>query len=137
MTLNKAINRLSWRFSKCDNINPVQEDIDSFNTILEYIEESKKEVLSQNLLFAKLYMAVLKRSMQHYDADILNNTPQKELHKFLEKPIEWHYQNFTDYLNQESCISSKDCVNLAWTLEDVRNNLNIQMTQCLIKYSEK
>jgi len=140
MTLKKAIDRLSWRFGKCKVINPVQEDLDAYNTMLDYIQDSNKEQLSKNLLFAKLYIAVYKRTIEHYNTNILDPIPQKELHKFLDKPIEWHYENFCEFLNQEEWISSGDVdfnvVTSVWDLEDVTNNLKIQMGECLRKYSD-
>ena len=136
MKLNKAIERLSWRFGECDNIKPNQTDLNALNEVIEYIADSKKELLSQNLLFAKLYIAVYKRTMEHYDSDVLDPIPQKELHRFLSKPIEWHYENFTEFLNQKEWLSENNLVHSPWEVEDVTNNINLQMSECLRKYSE-
>lgn len=144
MTLNQAVSRLSWRFSRKGSQTFTEADIQALNRILEYINTTQEKILSENLLFAKLYMAVYKRTIEHYNTSVMDPIPQKELHKFLDRPIEWHYQNFTDYLNigvleasAEMGLTVEEATTRKFNVKEVTENLNTQMSLCLTSYSKK
>lgn len=54
MYINKAIEHFNWRFK--NSWKPTQRDIEAYNSILEYKELQETKNLSQNELFAKLWI---------------------------------------------------------------------------------
>lgn len=110
MTIEKAINRLYWRFGGNGNKNPFpvnSEDGEALNTIIRTMNDLKSGLYETNQGFAKLYIFALAYFIKHYNTDLLDPIPQKELSKLLEKDISVLIQRFTDNLN-----SSERYVNL-------------------------
>lgn len=146
MTLDKAIKRLSWRFGQCKSINPVKEDLDALNAIILHINQQNNKFLKSHSLFAKLYIRVYKMTLEHYNATIFDDIPQKVLHKFLDKPLENHIEDFTWYLNSSELFKVLDSDNpelkkfkealVAYENDDVRNNLNQMISKCISQYQE-
>jgi len=82
MKLSEAFNRL--RFTLAKQNKPNQTDIDAFNEIGKYFELHQKDIIQDNLLFAKLYAFTLSELLAYY-TDI--NFANKELNKILSEPI--------------------------------------------------
>jgi len=82
MKLSDAFNRLRFTLSKGNK--PNQTDIDAFNEIGKYFALHQKDIIQDNLLFAKLYAFTLSELLTYYsDVDFAN----KELNKVLSEPI--------------------------------------------------
>lgn len=83
MKLIDAFNRLRFTISKQNK--PNETDATAFNEISKYFQLHNKEIVQENLLFAKLYAFTLSELVTHYcDVDFAN----KELNKILSEPIE-------------------------------------------------
>ena len=82
MQLKEAFKRLRFTISKQNK--PNQTDADAFNEISKYFELHQKDIVQDNLLFAKLYCFTLSELLSYYtDIDFAN----KELNKILSEPI--------------------------------------------------
>lgn len=82
MNLIESFKRLRFTISKQNK--PNQTDADAFNEISKYFELHNKEIVQDNLLFAKLYAFTLSELLSYYtDVDFAN----KELNKILSEPI--------------------------------------------------
>ena len=82
MKLKEAFNRLRYTISKQNK--PNQTDADAFNEISKYFELHQKDIIQDNLLFAKLYAFTLSELLNYYtDVDFAN----KELNLILSEPI--------------------------------------------------
>lgn len=82
MQLKEAFQRLRFTISKQNK--PNQTDADAFNEISKYFELHQKDIIQDNLLFAKLYCFTLSEFLSYYtDIDFAN----KELNKVLSEPI--------------------------------------------------
>jgi len=82
MKLKEAFDRL--RFTLTNQNKPNQTDIDAFNEIGKYFALHQKDIVQDNLLFAKLYAFTLSELLTYYsDIDFAN----KELNKVLNEPI--------------------------------------------------
>jgi hypothetical protein len=82
MKLAKAFQRLRFTISKQNK--PNQTDADAFNEISKYFELHQKDIIQDNLLFAKLYAFTLSELLSYYtDIDFAN----KEINKVLSEPI--------------------------------------------------
>lgn len=55
MTIEKAFERLYWRFGTKTTFSPNQNDLEALNRIAEYINKLTDEKILQHQLFAKLY----------------------------------------------------------------------------------
>lgn len=87
MITKEAINRLSYTISKGNK--PNETDKVALNSLIKFINNSDKEVVQENLLFAKLYTIVLSDFLLNYkDIDFAN----KQLNKELSTPLEFHVQ---------------------------------------------
>jgi hypothetical protein len=82
MKLKEAFERL--RFTLTKQNKPNQTDIDAFNEIGKYFALHQKDIIQDNLLFAKLYAFTLSELLTYYsDVDFAN----KELNKVLNEPV--------------------------------------------------
>lgn len=137
----EAIKRISWRFSNFKTFNVNAQDIEAWNTVLDVINANDTENFQNNLLTAKLYMRMLKATLEYYGTDIMDDKPQKALHRSLEKPIDWHFQHLTDFLNTQGLYQRIENDKLtdvsdAFEKEDIQNNIKILVNECLRKYSQ-
>lgn len=83
MKLTDAFKRL--RFTISNQNKPNQTDAEAFNEISKYFELHNKDIVQDNLLFAKLYAFTLAELLSYYtDVDFAN----KEINKILSEPIE-------------------------------------------------
>ena len=96
---DKALQRIGWRFTSKKPFLPNQQDIDSINCILQWINNQKKEDLKKNHLFAKLFIYNLNQIIRDYDTDVLNDFAQKELSRLLNIPLEAYYRAFKQELD--------------------------------------
>lgn len=85
MNLIDAFKRLRFTISKQNK--PNQTDANAFNEISKYFELHNKEIVQDNLLFAKLYAFLLGEFTTHYtDVDFAN----KQINKILNEPLVYH-----------------------------------------------
>lgn len=91
MKLQEAIKRLSFTISKQNKPNTT--DADALNSIIEFINNSNKQVVQDNLLLAKMYVFVLKEFINHYQ-DV--NYASKQINSdILNKPLEYQLELLT------------------------------------------
>ena len=101
--IEKAINRLSWRF-KNDNIKVGESkiiindlDVKAVDFLIKWVNQQKQETLKENLLFAKIYTYALRNEIEFYkDVEFANNKLKEEINR----PIDYHYKNIADDLNR-------------------------------------
>jgi len=99
----KAVQRLGWRFSKaCKGDGKFYvngNDIKALNFIAEYVQDQQKRQYIENELFAKLYIKVYQRMIEHFKSDVFDPVPRRELHRILENSLEGIIHEFTQALN--------------------------------------
>lgn len=102
MKIEKAIQRIGWRFGNNNNKNPFPintEDAEAFNSIVEFVETHNKRQYRNNELFAKLYIFVYSRFISKYEATIIDAEPRKQLHRILKKPLSYWIEEFKNRMN--------------------------------------
>ncbi|MEO2052731.1 MAG: hypothetical protein ABGX00_13285 [Allomuricauda sp.] len=139
MKKKEAIQRLGWRFANHSNFKVNHKDLEAWNTIIEVINSHDSEGFKNNQLFAKAYIGLLKATLEYYKTDIFDSKPQNAIHKRLEKPLEWHIKELTDYLNLSDLYQRIENGKLetaenAFTQEDVEMNIAQMINECLRKY---
>ena len=159
MITKEAINRLSYTISKGNK--PNETDKVALNALIKFINNSDKEVVQENLLFAKLYTIVLSDFLLNY-RDI--NFANKQLNKELSTPLEFHIQileqrlktfevenyfkskgivdplltddNFEKYKHLFPSVNSREFAESFdhWDYENVVSHLNRNINESLITY---
>lgn len=101
--IEKAINRLSWRF-KNENVKINESkiiineaDVKAVEFLVDWINQQKKETLKENLLFAKIFCYAFKNELIFYKGD--PKLSQTKIVEQLKIPIEYHYDTIHNILN--------------------------------------
>ncbi|WP_149274680.1 hypothetical protein [Pareuzebyella sediminis] len=145
MTLSDSINRLKWRFEKNQNFKPNQKDVECLNFLIDFVIDNNEKHFNNNRLYAKLYMACLKATMEHYKCNIFQVTAQKAIHRFLAKPLSHHFERFADFLNTQCMYDVMDkngeltdmiSAGKSFSSEDVEANIKIMVSESLRKYNK-
>ena len=103
MTETQGIKRLGFRFqqalSRDGKFTIYQEDINALNAIAEFIQEKQKNSIIDNVLFGKMYVYLYGQFVTHYKCSAIDNIPQSELHRLLDKDYRVLVQEVADKLN--------------------------------------
>lgn len=104
MDINKAVQRLGWRFEKASKrsdhsftIN--QNDLDALKTIDAFVVKNQKEQLQNQELFAKLYINNLTELIEHYNTSIFDPIPRRRIHGILRQSLQNLTEKLKDTLN--------------------------------------
>lgn len=102
MNIEKALNRLNWRF-KNENVKVGESkiiinelDVEVVDFLNDWIVRQKEITLNKNILFAKLFCYAFKNEIQFYKNP---KQAQRKLMEELEYPIEFHYESILEILN--------------------------------------
>jgi len=115
MTIDKALDRFKWRITSRQQFVPNKGDVEAYNTLVEYVENARKQVFRSSELYARLYVWAFRQFLQYYNSPVTNPLPQRELHKVIDKPAAQHVQEFTDFLNDQEMYSAFDvCGSESW-----------------------
>lgn len=93
MKTKDAISRLSYTIGKGNK--PNETDKVAMNAIITFINNSDKEVVQENALFAKMYTFILSEFLSNYK-DI--NFANAQLNKELNAPMDYHIQRLQSRL---------------------------------------
>lgn len=92
--IEKAIQRIAWRFTTDKSFKPNENDIDSVNCLIDWINRQTSETIKNNQLFAKLYIYHLNQSIRYFQTTVFEDIPQKDLSKLLDLPLKNFYIAF-------------------------------------------
>lgn len=100
--LKKSAEHLLWRFKSKKGVYISEKDKSSLNTLLEWINNEKKtNIIERSVIsFTKLYIYILNQNINHFNTDVLENEPQKQLSKLLDTPLENFYEAFYRSIEQ-------------------------------------
>ena len=99
MNIKKAIEHFQFKFKNA--WRPTQRDVEALNSVINFTNKKHSEQLRDNEMFAKAYVFMYAYFVKHYNTDIFDDIPQKELHRFLDQPIERIVERFKDRLNEK------------------------------------
>lgn len=148
--LKKATNRIAWRFTNGKSFKPNDEDIESINCLLNWINNQKKQSLNQNQLFAKLYIHFLTQFIRYHETTVFNNAVQQELSNLLNYPLDLFYQAFTKDLQEnqwnklltdktekekQETLKNYKQFKATFTKSVVESKLNEMITEALNRFS--
>ena len=99
MSLDEAIKRVLWRFRNFDTIYVNEKDVTAVNRIIDFINQYHDKVVIDNLHFSKLYIYVLGTFLDRYETTIDQCLPRVELHKLIDRPLEYFIEDITSKTN--------------------------------------
>lgn len=98
-SIEKAVQRFGWNINQ-GRLKANENDINAYNTIVDYVEINQKKRTKDNELFAKLYIYVYGQFLIHYNSDVFNQEPKKELSKILFRSLDDCLSEFYSVINQ-------------------------------------
>jgi len=117
ITVKDAIKRLSFTISKQNK--PNSNDADALNSIIEFVNNSNKQVVKENELTAKLFCFILKEFAFHYkDVNIASKQINKDI---LSKPLLYHIEFLKNQLKTIELDLFFKSLNLNPTWENGQN----------------
>jgi hypothetical protein len=143
---DKALDRLAWRFTSKKSFTPNENDIDSLNTIIGWMNRQQSESVKNNQLFAKLYIYFLNQTIRYFEANIFDDIPQKELSKLLDLPLDNYYNAFHKELQNNNINRVVENKNInkddllkemqeKYTLEECTIKLDTMINEALNRFS--
>lgn len=101
MTIEKAFNRLIWRYRTENNdyvqYKPNANDVEALKFIAEWVNREKEIDIQENTIFAKMYVYCFIHELEFYK-DI--KFAQRKLHEVLHIPLPELYKRFLKQLNE-------------------------------------
>ena len=104
MDINKAVQRLGWRFDQASKrqdhrfiIN--QNDLDALKTIDAFVVKNQKRQLKNHELFVKLYIHNLTELIEYYNTTIFDPIPRRRIYEVLRKSLPELTEKLKDTLN--------------------------------------
>jgi hypothetical protein len=126
MTELNALKRLAYTIGNKNK--PNETDGEAINKIIEWFTLSNEKIVHDNLLFAKLYLVVLKEFSNVYQSVDFAN---KEISKELSKPLGFHIEKLKQELNFIELNQYFKSLNLKPTwehgqgLEEIKSNIEL------------
>ncbi len=99
MSLEKDIQRLTWRFSSGKSFTPNQNDINAINSVVDFYNQSQEKQFENNGLFAKLYIYLSMKIMQNDGSTVFENNHRRKIGNLLKKPLSQIIEDLTQSLN--------------------------------------
>ena len=144
--IEKAIQRISWRFTSDKPFKPNENDIESVNCLIDWINRQTSETINNNQLFAKLYIYHLNQTIRYFQTTIFEDIPQKDLSKILDLPLKNFYIAFHKELHSNLItkivdnnkgkkeIELKELEEM-YSLEFISDKLEQQVNEALNRFS--
>lgn len=131
ITTDKAFERLIFTITKQNK--PNQTDLEALKVIAEYVENSKKQEIRNNYLFAKMYVYNFIHEIMHFKDSFLFNykTSQLNLHSFLKIPLEVSLEIMRTKVNTHEY--SLFCENIGMSKSYIRNKQEQENDKELMK----
>lgn len=112
VNFESSFNRLVWRFKNSNvKVNESKfvindNDIESVDFLINWINNQKNETLKENAMFAKLVCYCLKHEINFYKGDV--KMAVKKIEEQLKIPIQYHYSEIHETLNRHELINYMD-----------------------------
>lgn len=137
MTPNRALQHFKWKLQ--NSWKPTAPDIEAYNALVAYNKEQNEKTINDNQLFGKLYIYLFGQFVNYYQSTALDDIPQKELHKLLDKDLSTIVQEVTDNLNlyelKNSIEAQKHKDYKPMEYSEVAENLKIMVNGALNTYT--
>ena len=143
MNIKKAIEHFEFKFQK--NWKPTPTDIIALNCIIEFVNDKHTKQLQDNEMFAKVYIFMYSYFLKHYNTDVYDSIPQKELHRYLDQPLERIVERFKVKMNEREYELQGTIVHPAigkstsdftdvWDYETVKEHLELMINMAINEF---
>ena len=110
--VKRAGERLLWRFGLDKPFKPNADDELALRSVLSWVNRASSDAVSNNQLFAKLYIYQLNQAIRYHQTTVFEELVQLELSKVLDTPLHLFYDAFIadlygNQLNRISEVSSQ------------------------------
>ena len=101
MKVNKAIQRIQWRMNE-GGWKANENDIEAINSIIDHINDSNRNLVQQNDLFARLFVEVMRRTVSVQGVKFTDKNATRWILEAMEIPFSQHVELLTKELNEQS-----------------------------------
>lgn len=138
MTPEKALSHFAYKLQNTWKMT--EADLKAYNCLVDFVEKKQKQSLIDNQLFGKLYIYLFGEFVNYYRSTVMDNIPQKELHRQLAKPIKQMVQEVTEKLNNiEMELILKETKSLKeykpMSYDEVAENLRVMVNGALNEFN--
>jgi hypothetical protein len=144
-SIEKAVQRFGWNINQ-GRLKANENDIEAYNTIVDYVKEKQSSQIINQELFAKLYIHVYGQFLIHYNSDVFNQEPKKELNKILFRSLDDCISEFYTLINQikvdRDVLNAKEVQDIQkikitpYNEDYVSNNIIEQVNEVILKHSQ-
>jgi len=99
MKIEQSVQRIQWRLASKKPFTANLSDIEALNDIIEYVDKKQNEQYDKNENFAKLYIRVYGKMIQHYKATVFDLEPKKAMMSIFRKSLPETVDDFKNQLN--------------------------------------
>jgi len=101
MKVDEAIQRIIWRTDK-GGWKANENDEEAINSIIDFVNESRKSLVIQNDCFARLFVEVMRRTVKVQGVKVTDKNATRWIAEAMEIPFNQHVELFTKELNEQS-----------------------------------
>ncbi len=104
MDINKAVQRLGWRFDQASkrpdhNFHINENDLEALKTIDAFVVKDQKKQYNNQKLFAKLYIYNLTELIEYYNTTIFDPLPRRRIQEILRQSLPELTEKLKETLN--------------------------------------
>jgi len=110
MTPEKALAHFKYKLTTI--WKPTEFDLEAYNALVEFVNQKQKQQLTDNQLFAKLFIWSYGQLLKYYKSSIFSKIPKSHLHDILKKSTDQHALEFKEQLNDSEVYAVFDMAEL-------------------------
>ena len=100
MNIQKAVQRLHWRFTSNASFKANTSDLSALNDIIQYVNAEEEKTRLNQVLFAKLYVKVYQRILESNQTDVFDQKTKIDFYTdVFSPPLDQLIEEFTKGLN--------------------------------------
>ena len=139
MTPEKALSHFKYKLTT--SWKPTAFDLEAYNALVEFVNEKQKQQLNDNQLFGKLYIYLYSQFINYYKCSLVDDIPQKELNKILDKPLKAIVSELVDnnkLIDIEQHISDNNSLDgfVEVSYNDIADNLRVMVNASLNQFKK-
>ena len=138
MTVERAMSRLEWHFTKDKRFSANKDDLEAYNALAEFVNRKHKDQLSDHQLFGKLYAYLFGQFVIYYKGTCMSKVPHTELNRLCLKDWGLLLQEVTDVLNSAESNRWLDekyaDFPIENTVEEVEENISKMINSVMDEY---
>lgn len=99
--IQKHLKRLHWRITG-GGWKPNEQDLESINGIIKYVNTEQERSFRSNEHLAKLYIYLYLEFLRYFDCTVYDNKPEKTIQSILKRDLCTLLEDLTYTINQQN-----------------------------------